>query len=315
MKNSLIGMILFILISHPCFAQSVQHSFLPQEGRLLIIGQQKDTIQEYIKNVGVVPGGFMVYTSIQKMDGLDSPADQGAGIHHAQYYVEHYPHAVIQIGLYMVGALDRTIQGFYDENILKLAKWIKRAKRPIYLRIGYEFDLPGNGYDSKRYWQVFRYIVDHLREAGVDNAAYVWHSAAMTDRRENFMDWYPGDDYVDWFGVSIFNPMQIKTAKEFLALAREHQKPFMISESSPAGLFSVNAKKEWFRHYFDFINENDVKIVCYINSDWNSYSLFRPMNWGDARLQKAPEIKAMWLKETENGYLQSSPDLFSKLSR
>ncbi|MBF0123140.1 MAG: hypothetical protein HQL21_07025 [Candidatus Omnitrophica bacterium] len=315
MRSFLIGIFLFILTSHSCFAQSVSHSFIPKEGRLLIVGQQKDTISEYLKSIGVVPGGFMVYTSIQKMDGLDGPADQGAGIHHAQYWTSRYPDTVLQIGLYMVGALDKTIQGFYDANISKLAKWIKRAKRPVYLRIGYEFDLPENGYDPQRYRQVFRYIVNRLREEGVDNVAFVWHSAAMTEHRRDFMDWYPGDDCVDWFGVSLFNPMQIKTAKELVVLAREHQKPFMVAESTPAGLFSVNAKKEWFRHYFDFINEVDVKIVCYINSNWNSYSLFRAQNWGDARIQKDPEIKAIWLKETENGYLLSSSDLFSKLSR
>ncbi len=315
MKNFLIGLTLVALSLNPCFAQSIQHPFIPQEGKLLIIGQQKDTIDEYIRNIGIVPGGFMVYTSIQNMDGLDSPGEHGAGINHAQYWMSRYPHTVIQIGLYMVGGLDKTIQGFYDANILKLAKWIKRAKRPVYLRIGYEFDLPENGYDPQRYRQVFRYIVSRMREEGVDNVAYVWHSAAMTEHQRDFMEWYPGDDCVDWFGVSIFNPMQIKTAKELVALSREHQKPFMISESTPAGLVSVNARKEWFRHYFDFINENDVKIVCYINSDWNSYPLFQAQNWGDARLQKDPEIKALWLQEIGKGYLQSSPDLFRKLSR
>src|SRR3989339_316157 len=238
--------ILLTGMSGLCFAGEFVHPFIPREGRLLIIGQQKDAIDGYIKDTGIVPGGFMVYTSIQEMEGLDSPADHGAGINHAQYYVEKYQNAVIQLGLYMVGSLDGVIVGDYDDNIIKLAQWMKRADRPIYLRIGYEFDLPDNSYDPQKYCQAYRYVVGHLRAQGVDKVVYVWHSASMIELRGNPLDWYPGDDYVDWFAVSIFNATQIKTAKEFSVLAHEHHKPLMIAESSSIGLFSVSGKKEWF---------------------------------------------------------------------
>lgn len=239
----------------------------------------------------------MVYTSIQKMQGLDKAADDGAGVNYADYYIHRYPHSVIQLALYMVGALDDTLKGRYDDNILKLAAWMKEVRSPIYLRIGYEFDLPSNAYDPLEYKEAYQYIVGHLRAQGVKNVAYVWHSASMIDPQGNFMDWYPGDDYVDWFAVSIFNPMQIATAKKFFIIAKDHQKPLMIAESTPAGEFSSNGKKEWFRHYFDFINNDDIQIACYINSNWNAYPLFESMNWGDARVQNDPEIKKIWTKE------------------
>ncbi len=154
---------LLVLISPSCFVQTVRQTFVPKEGKLLIIGQQKDAVEDYIKNVAMVPGGFMVYTSIQHMEGLDEPADQGAGINHAQYYVDHYPNTVIQLALYMVGAQDEVLKGRYDQNISKLAAWMRAAERPIYFRIGYEFDLPANGYNPATYQRVYRYIVDKLR--------------------------------------------------------------------------------------------------------------------------------------------------------
>lgn len=314
MKIFFKAVIFWVLMSNFYLAQAASPPFIPQGGKLLIIGQQKDTIEGYLKNIGIVPGGFMFYTSIQNMNGLVKPANYGAGINFAQYYVDRYPNTVIQLALYMVGALDQILEGRYDKNIVKLANWMKSVKRPIYFRIGYEFDLPDNGYDPQRYQQAYRYIVDHLRAQGVNNVAYVWHTACLTEPNGNFLDWYPGDDYVDWFAVSIFNPMQIATAKKFSIIALVHKKPLMIAESTPAGLFSTNAKKEWFRHYFDFINDNDVKVVCYINSNWNSYPLFKSMNWGDARIQNDAEIKKMWLEEISKGYLQSSPDLFNKLT-
>jgi len=302
------------LISTCHLAQAANPPFIPKEGKLLIIGQQKDSIEGYIQNIGIVPGGLMFYTSIQNMDGLDRPANHGAGILYAQYFINRYPNTVIQLALYMVGALDNTLNGKYDQNILKLANWMKSVNRPIYFRIGYEFDLPDNGYDPVKYQQAYRYIVDHLRSQGVTNVAYVWHSACLIQPNGDFMDWYPGDDYVDWFAVSIFNPMQIANAKIMATFATAHFKPFMIAESTPAGLVSTEAKKEWFRHYFDFIRDQDVKVVCYINSDWNSYPMFQSMDWGDAQIQDDPEIKDRWIKQIGNGFLQSSPDLFDKLT-
>jgi hypothetical protein len=213
----------------------------------------------------------------------------------------------------MVGALDDTLAGRYDDNILKLAQWMKKVGCPIYFRIGYEFDLPENGYAPSKYKKVYRYIVDRLRAQGVSNVAYVWHSASKIDLKGNVMDWYPGDDYVDWFGVSIFDPMQIAVAKKFFTIARKHRKSLMIAESAPAGLSYTNAKKEWFKHYFDFIKNDDVKVVCYINCDWDSYPLFQPMHWRDSRIEKDPEIKKMWIKEMRNGYMQYSIDLIRKL--
>jgi len=317
LKNSLYQIAILIgLISNIPSAQAATTPFIPQGGRLLIIGQQRDTIDAYLDSIGTVPGGFMIYTSIQKMDGLDSPSrNYGAGINDAQYYINQYPNTVIQLALYMVGALDDTLAGKYSKNILKLAHWMKSVHCPIYFRIGYEFDLPENNYDPEKYQRVYRYIVDHLRAQGVNNVAYVWHTACLTESQGNFLDWYPGDDYVDWFAVSLFNPMQIAVARKFSTIALVHKKPMMIAESTPAGLYSTNAKLEWFRHYFDFIKDEDVKVVCYINSNWNTYPLFKAINWGDARIQNDAAIKAMWLKETGNGeFLQSSTNLFNKLT-
>ena len=306
-------LIILLLMSGLSFAQGSSQPFVPMEGRMMIIGQQKDAIDGYIANTGMVPGGFMAYTSIQDMDGLDEPADHASGINHAQYFVDSYPHAAIQLGLYLKGALDDILAGQYDGNIIKLANWMKNTGSPIYLRIGYEFDLPDNGYDPLKYKEAYRYIVEHLRDENVTNVAYVWHSATLIESHGHFMDWYPGDQYVDWFAVSVFNPMQIATAKEFFAIAREHGKSLMIAESAPIGLVSMRAKMEWFRHYFDFINEENVKVISYINSDWDSYSYYRSVKWGDTRIEKDPAIKDMWEKEMGNGYVQYSLDLFKKL--
>ena len=169
-RSKLLFICLFLSLASACFAQT----FTPEAGKtLLVIGQDKDSIEDYIDSVGIVPGGFMGYTSVQDAGGLFEPKDHGAGENHAQYFVEKYPEAVIQIGLYMVDALDGVVNGAYDDNLKKIARWIKQTQRPVYLRVGYEFDFPGNHYEPGAYIQAYRYVVDFLKKEDVKNVFFV----------------------------------------------------------------------------------------------------------------------------------------------
>ena len=288
---------------------------LPQGKVLFIVGQDRDTIDAYVNSINITPGGFMVYTSIQNMDGLYSPVDYGGGVQHFQDLVDRYPNTVIQIGLYMVGALDGVIEGLYDMNVGKLAEWIKKTDRPVYLRIGYEFDGSHNSYEPDKYVKAYRYIVDKLRKGGVDNVAYVWHSCACYTPRP-IMDWYPGDRYVDWFAISYFN-RRTKYMDIMAQLAAKHNKPLMIAESTPCGIgtyYADYAWDRWFRPFFDFVIEKDVKVVCYINSNWEAQQMWKGQGWQDARVQANEIIKKRWLNEiNKERYLQSSPNLYEIL--
>jgi hypothetical protein len=112
------------------------------------------------------------------------------------------------------------------------------------------------------------------------------------------MDWYPGDDYVDWFGVTLFTtPSQIWLASDFLTLARGHHKPFMIAEATPCGMYTVRGKIEWMKNIFHFIEDQNIEAFCYINSDWDSMPMFSGRHFGDARVEVHRETKDFWLKE------------------
>ncbi len=299
---------------------SVAEIFVPQrEETLLVIGQDKDNLIAYIDEMRTIPAGFMFYTSIQVTDGLFEPApDRGAGIQHAQYFIENYPNTVVQLGLYMVGALDDTVRGVYDANIDKLAKWIKQTQRPVYLRIGYEFDLSENGYDSEKYIKAFRYVVDYLRENNVTNANYVWHSYGYINPGKLPQQWYPGDEYVDWIGVSYFNAFNKWNIDYVQRFATGRQKPFMIAEATPYRIGVEGGKdswKRWYRHFFAFIEENNVRMVSYISADWNKLSMFREEQWGDSRVYMDRSVKKSWRKEIKKKrYLLSSEELFQKLN-
>jgi len=304
-----------LLMIVPCLAFCATNSFAPPSGKtLLLIGQDRNTISRYAKAMGNAPSGTMFYTSPPRLEGLKWASEYGSGPQDGSALLHSYPNSVIQVGLYLVDSIDGVLAGNYDNHLRELARWIKKARRPVYLRIGYEFDLPLNHYDPEQYKQAFRYVVDFLRKEGVRNAAYVWHSQCVENSSQQWMDWYPGDDYVDWFGVSIFSTQQIPTASDFLELARLHGKPFMICESTPEGNYTVRGKMDWFRHIFQFIKEKNVEAFCYINSNWDIMPMYKGQHWGDSRVEKYPEIKDLWLKEiNQDRYLKASPDLFHKL--
>src|SRR5262245_41827332 len=92
--------------------------FVPPDGKILLIaGQDKVNTQGYLDTVGSVPGGFSIYTSVQDVDGLTDPVEHLAGIHHAQHWVDNYPHAAVHLAVWMVGAEAATAEGKLDGNI------------------------------------------------------------------------------------------------------------------------------------------------------------------------------------------------------
>ena len=298
-------MVLFCFIISGC--KTVRpNGCIPSDKTAIFIGQDNATIHSYVEATGHIPAGFMTYTSIQDMDGIDDwSIDRGSGKFNATELIEKYPGAVMQIGLYMVDALIGTYQGQYDHNIGKLASWLNKTDTIVYLRIGYEFDGPHNHYDPKDYKKAYIYLVDKLREAGVTNAVYVWHSYASTVERP-ILDWYPGNNYVDWVGISYFaQPQALMTP--VVELAKKKGKPVMIAESTPQGKKTSHGHivwAGWYQPMFRFVEQNDIKIISYINSHWDVMLMFAEDQWGDARVEVDEFVKEKWLgKVNEARYM------------
>ncbi len=308
----------FLIMNQMSFADRIRAKFEPPEGKkLFIIGQDNNTIENYIASNSHVPAGFMLYTSIQKLEGLDNESpDYGSGIMHAEELIRKYPNTVLQIGLYMVGALKETYEGRYDGNILRLAAWLKKIKIPVFLRIGYECDGPHNRYNPDDYKKAFRHIVDLLRRQNVYNAAYVWHVHSHK-AKPGLNAWYPGDDYVDWVGVSYFDQPQSVIAAS-VQFANDHKKPVMVAEGTPKGVGSGRGRyswEAWYGDFFNFINKHEIKAVCYINNNWDEQEMWRGQGWKDARVEANEYVKKQWLKEiNKDKYLKSSKELYDSLT-
>jgi beta-mannanase len=300
--------------------------FCPPKGkRLLIIGQDRDSMTAYVRDTGQVPGGFMSYNHLNAFGGqMGIKPHYIDGLHDFNIVREH-PNTVLQVGLVFKGMEKEIAQGVHDDRIDRLADWFREANVPVYLRVGPEFDLPAdNGfgwptYEPEPYKLAFRHVVDRFRLKGAGkNVAFVWHSAAWKGVEKVWAS-YPGDDYVDWFAVSLFGRENNDGAALFARYARQRGKPLMIAEATPLGGLvgtkdGVHTWESWFNPFFDYIEKNDVRVVCFIPADWESIETYRGKGWRDTRVQVVPEIKKRWLSEVGQGkYLKASEGLFETL--
>jgi len=123
----------------------------------------------------------------------------------------HLEHArasgtALQLGVQPLQGLDQVQD---DEYLHRLAKDIAESGVNVFLRFANEMNgdwVPWHG-DPDKYIEKFRLVANVMHEEAPDNVAMVWAPGATPEY--SIEDYYPGDDYVDWVGVSvysIFNP-------------------------------------------------------------------------------------------------------------
>lgn len=264
-----------------------------------------DHDQGYVDYVGL-PAGVTTYNDLRLSSLLRQRYNLGTGDICSQCYVDSptFDGTMIALGLYLVGDLPNIISGARNANIDTLGTWITDAQRPVFLRIGYEFDGSWNSYDATLYKQAFRYIVDRLRANGVDNVVTVWQASGYTRNVSTLMRWYPGDEYVDWVGYSYFN-QSWNPGDGILEIARSHRKPAMVAEAAPKRNLSLGDPtthwNTWFGPFFDRMKQDSdvIKAVAYINTRWFDQPGW-DAGWGDSRVQIRPQIKANWIQRLED---------------
>ena len=307
-----------LLITTVCFAQrkaGLTGRFVPADNKtLLFCGQNNNDSEEFIKiNDNKVPAGFMIYTSLTNLEALDEDVEYGTGTMSGSFILQNYKKAALQVGLYLVNSLESITEGALDDNIKKLGTWIKKANVPVFLRIGYEFDLPENNYEPELYKQAFRYIVDKLDEQKIKNVAYVWHSCASYNPTK-IENWYPGDEYVDWCAISYFaNPQWFP----MVTFSKKHNKPLMIAECSPTlGTDTTDANKiKWYKILFNFIKNKNVKALCYINANWDKQPMFAHYSWGNGKLDVSENITNFWLENIKDERFVNLAKLYKEIKR
>ncbi|WP_127794924.1 hypothetical protein [Agromyces sp. LHK192] len=180
-------------------------------------------------------------------------------------------------------SVDPAVVAWYRGWVDELIRYADATKREVFLKVGYEFDGHWNNYEPEAYKAAFRHIAGRIDALRAKRVATVWQTAAWGaaipdkavvgadaygaadavlagDAEAHWNRWYPGDDAVDWMGVSRFAaesatdpgrpwscdrgpvgapdtlmvPSQ-RVAESLLDFAREHRKPVIVAEAAPQG--------------------------------------------------------------------------------
>lgn len=190
-------------------------------------------------------------------------------------------------------AVPEFIAGLHDAKIKEWALGLKELGEPVFVRPLNEMNGDWDpwcawffGKDTELYIQAWRHIVDIFRENGADNVYFVWnpHDRSYPDFTWNNPHlYYPGDDYVDWVGLTGYNngtshPADVWREFEEIYrplydeyLARYPNKPFMITE------FSSNEvggdKAQWIEAAFAALAEDypQIKIANWFDAQDNAW--------------------------------------------
>ncbi|HWA54647.1 MAG TPA: glycosyl hydrolase [Solirubrobacterales bacterium] len=136
-------------------------------------------------------------------------------------------------------------RGRYDGYVRRSARQAREWGKPIMLRFGQEMNgewAPWErghvGSTPRSFILAWRHLVRVFREVGADNVIWVWCPNVNTGHLP-FMQYYPGDAWVDWVGLDGFNwggSIGWRSISEVFVgsyeqLARETSKPIVIAET------------------------------------------------------------------------------------
>ena len=212
--------------------------------------------------------------------------------------------------------------GTWDEYFKQAAIAIKQFGGPVFISIDHEMNgnwypysqsYPGAQTTAADYVAAWKRIVDIFNNNGATNVAWVWAPNVPDVGGISYQNYYPGDDYVDWIGVSLYSgndPRALDTIYNQFSV----RKPFFITEWATAPEKNkYNARfpgeVEWVKEFFDSLNQNypRVKAISWFN--WNQGD-------GDYRLQRVPgQAKAYAQDVAAPRYLDSAGSLIGDTSQ
>jgi len=205
-----------------------------------------------------------------------------------------------------VYTMQRIIEGSFDAELARWAEAAKRTNIPLMVEFGTEVNGDSSPWSGRwngggdmnqygdsnlpdgpeRFRDAYRHIIDLFRAQGVKNISWVFHVYAQGWPEEswnNMAAYYPGDDYIDWIGVSIFGPGKPGKAwqtfteildgcyLEFSAISTE--KPLVILEFGVVDDSATGDKVAWIREALESIKSGRyprIKAISYWHETWEN---------------------------------------------
>lgn len=178
------------------------------------------------------------------------------------------------------------VEGHFDSFFTDWAKQVKQVKGTVLLRILHEFNgdwypwcLINNDRNPLLFINAYRHIYSIFKAQQVSNVKFIWCPNSMSLPQESWnyiMDSYPGNEYVDFLGLDVYNgagkgtPVWRSFLKEgienyFVLTQQLPNKPLFICETasrerkSSESLLSQN-KAEWIRQMSETLQTDMCKV-------------------------------------------------------
>ncbi len=181
---------------------------------------------------------------------------------------------------------DAILKGRFDSYITAYANKIRDYGEPVMIRFAHEMDNPsypwsfyGGGNTPEEFVLAHQYVVKYFNKLGATNVCWVWNPW----EEDNLEKYYPGDDFVDWIGVTNLNYGLANSNgkwvgfddlyKPFHERLLKYKKPVMLSEFGSTDF--GGDRSLWIKDAFEKIKTNykEIRSIVFFYSDEDK-------NWG-----------------------------------
>lgn len=174
----------------------------------------------------------------------------------------------------------------------------------------------------------WRHIVDRVRARRADNVLWALHLMMISDPNEPWnlaKEYYPGADYVDWLGLSVYGsqfPADPEWAP-FLPLIEwpfeelsqlDPHKPIMLCEWGAAELPHLGDRAEWISDAFQLMKEPKyarLKAAVFWHERWQNSDGENAGKYSNLRVNSSPAALAAYRTGVADPFYLAEPLLVS----
>lgn len=279
-----------------------------------------------------------VYFSNNWIDGIEYPEKDILEIVKCGNipFVRLMPRSSYEFGPDPVYKLQAIIDGKFDKELRKWARMAKKYGGPLLVEFGVEMNgnwFPWSGYwngggktdgygnpgypdGPERFRDAYRHIIDIFRSEGAFNITWFFHADARsfpTTEWNKIKYYYPGDDYMDWVGLSSYGVLFPENREDWISfkdkfLPAYHQikefapdKPLAVLEF---GVIEDARKPEWIREVFKFIREfHEIKAISWWQERWEN----EDGSYSDLRINSSMESLIVFRREISSPVFVTVP--------
>lgn len=222
--------------------------------------------------------------------------------------------------------LQKIIDGKFDKKLRAYAQAAKAVPGPLIIEFGTEVNgdwFPWSGHCNggattggfgdpavadgpERFRAAYRHIIDLFRSQDVRNVTWMLHLNAYGASDEpwnSFKAYYPGDDYIDWIGVSVYGAQTPRELRDWNPTFREvmdyaYPRLAAISRTKPIavlefGVVEYKGKATWIASALNDLSNGRyprIKAISYWHSDWDNFD----GTWSRMRIDSSPSALAAY---------------------